>query len=79
MKRTYGTQMWRALIKGGARGRWQLGAASLEGSAMSHGARQRAVRGIIFALAIYGAWNVCGTRISAEEARTLLLEDLNAE
>jgi len=46
---------------------------------MSHGARQRAVRGIIFALAIYGAWNVCGTRISAEEARTLLLEDLNAE
>jgi hypothetical protein len=79
MKRKRGTQIWRALITDGARGLWQTGAASVEGSAMSHGAGQRAVRGIIFALAIYGAWNVFGTRISAEEARTLLLEDLNAE
>ena len=52
---------------------------SVERCAVSHGANQRFVRGIILTLAIYGAWSVFGTQISAEEARTLLLQDLNAE
>lgn len=52
---------------------------SVECGAVSYGATQRIVRGIIFTLAIYGAWSVSGTHISAEEARTLLLQDLNAE
>lgn len=39
--------------------------------------RERRTRVLIFVLAILGAWAYYGTHISAEEARELLLRDLN--